>query len=264
MFGTKGFLCAAAKVEPIRLSERAAEATAFQAVEPSLLGHTKHGSEEDISKRGNGRYQRWKNQRRSWFSAISNQVLGFAFTFWIGSLFVLMIALPSVLLAALYIIQQYSSPEISGPIFVMTVLIFLLPMFVCSIGFNYRLSPFQENRTLVADFTGGGTLWYLIQGSSPFFRLMVYEDALEVRFIFHRFLIPFDRMDDLPNKLGFFSPVSIVISGFLIKSDLPGVPSRIRFNKGFQTIKVLQRVNETRNAYLNGPFCRPNSGVWSR
>ncbi len=71
-------------------------------------------------------------------------------------------------------------------------------------GYNYRASPFQHNRRLRAAFTGGGSIFlfkFLFNGSWPFFRLMVYEDALEVRVMFHRFLVPFGKMDPAFMKL---------------------------------------------------------------
>jgi len=66
--------------------------------------------------------------------------------------------------------------------------------------------------------------------------------ALEVRLMFHRFLVPYEKMEDLPEKIGFFT------AGLLIRSDLPGVPSRIRFS-GFGMKKILQVVNDARADY---------------
>lgn len=97
------------------------------------------------------------------------------------------------------------------------ILVFVLPTL-----YNFVPSPFQERRRLVTSFTGGGSI-YLFSGSWPFFRLLVYADGLEIRVMFHRFFVPYDRMDELPQKVGFFS------RGLLVRSDLSGVPSRIRF-----------------------------------
>jgi hypothetical protein len=72
---------------------------------------------------------------------------------------------------------------------------------------------------------------------------MVYEDGVEVRVEFHRLFIPYNKMADLPNKIGFFG------RGVLIKSDLPGVPSGIRFS-GFGMKKILIVLNEMRNKSL--------------
>jgi hypothetical protein len=115
--------------------------------------------------------------------------------------------------------------------------IFLVPTL-----FNYFPSPFRQNRKLVAAFTGGGSI-FLFHGSWPFFRLMVYEDALEVRVEFHRFLIPYEKMEDIPGKVGFFS------LGMEIRSDLPDVPSSIRFG-GFGLKKIVRTVCDARNSFL--------------
>jgi len=66
----------------------------------------------------------------------------------------------------------------------------------------------------------------------------------EIRVMFHRFFIPYDKMEDLPDKIKFFS-----LGGILFKSDLPGVPSRIRFN-GRSSKKILEFVNERKRKFL--------------
>jgi len=125
--------------------------------------------------------------------------------------------------------------------FVIFPVLFLF-LFIGPTIFNYLSSPFQAERTLIASFTGGGSI-YLFHGSVPFFRLLVYNNALEVRVMFHRYLVPYDKMDAPPDKIGFFS------SGLLIKSDLPGVPSSIRF-AGLGMKKILQTVNAARDEFL--------------
>lgn len=157
------------------------------------------------------------------------------FPFGIMVTFPLLIAVPLLLM---FVAQKYAGPEALGVLF---PIVFLF-IFVGPTIFNYLSSPFEVNRRLVASFTGGGSI-FLFNGSWPFFRLMVYDDALEVRVMFHRFLIPFDKMDDIPSKVGFFT------SGILIKSDLPEVPSRIRYS-GFGMKKVVQVVNEARGAFV--------------
>lgn len=144
----------------------------------------------------------------------------------------------AVLLLLMFVMEKYAGPDSIGLIFPFVFLfIFLGPTI-----FNYLPSPFQKNRRLLGSFTGGGSI-FLFHGSVPFFRLMVYDDALEVRVMFHRFLIPYDRMEDIPNKIGFFS------TGILIKSDLPDVPSSIRFG-GFGMKKIVRVVNEARTAFV--------------
>ncbi len=148
--------------------------------------------------------------------------------------FLLLIGPPMLLVIA---VQRYAGLEAMGVMIPFVVLI----IFTVPPIFNYLPSPFQQHRKLIASFTGGGSI-YLFNGSWPFFRVMVYEDALEVRFMLHRFLIPYDRMDDIPDTVGFFS------TGILIRSDLPDVPSRIRFS-GFGMKKIAQTMHDARRAF---------------
>ena len=141
-------------------------------------------------------------------------------------------------LIPVFIAQSYWGPEVFALLFPVG----FLALFVGPVIFNYRTSPFQRHRHLVAAFTGGGSI-FLFHASWPFFRLLVYEDALEVRVEFHRFLIPFEKMADTPAKVDFFT------AGLLIQSELPGVPGRIRFSS-FGLRKIARVVYETRRAFL--------------
>jgi len=143
-----------------------------------------------------------------------------------------------ILLLLIFILERYFGPGVIPYVFMsMFPLIFLGPLV-----YNYIPSRFQKERKVVASYTGGGSI-LLFHGSWPFFRLVVYEDGVEVRVEFHRFFIPYNKMADLPNKIGFFS------RGVLIRSDLPGVPSGIRFS-GFGMKEILKVLNEMRNKYL--------------
>lgn len=145
-----------------------------------------------------------------------------------------------IFLLTMFVAEKYAGPDfmpfLFGPFF---LLIFLGP-----VSYNLFPSSFQEKRDVTASFTGGGSI-FLFHGSWPFFRLLVYKDGLEVRFMFHRFFIPYDKMDEIPDKIGFFN------RGILIRSDLPDVPSGIRFS-GFGMKKIIEVVNETRSKYLAG------------
>lgn len=149
--------------------------------------------------------------------------------------FPLLIAVP---LLGMLAINKYAGPQYDAILFpgVFAVL-FLGPTI-----FNYLPSPFERRRTILKAYTGGGSI-YLFHGSWPFFRLILYRDALEVRVMFHRFLIPFDKMGEIPNKVSFFT------TGLLIQSDLPGVPSSIRFS-GFGMKSILEAVQMTRKEFL--------------
>jgi hypothetical protein len=156
------------------------------------------------------------------------------FPFGIFGTFALLIAVP---LVTFFIIEKYYGPE---KIAFMFMPIFLFA-FLSPVLYNLISSSFQRERNLVSSYTGGGSI-FLFHGTWPFFRLMIYKDGIEIRVMFHRFFIPYNKMDDLPDKIGFFS------RGILIKSNLPDVPSGIRF-QGFGMKKILEVVNENRNKF---------------
>lgn len=158
------------------------------------------------------------------------------FPFGIFGTFALLIAIP---LVTFFIVEKYYGPE---KIAFMFMPIFLF-VFLTPVLYNLIPSSFQRERSLISSYTGGGSI-ILFHGTWPFFRLMIYKDGIEIRVMFHRFFIPYDKMDDLPEKIGFFS------RGILIKSNLPDVPSGIRF-QGFGMKKILEVVNENRNKIMD-------------
>lgn len=141
-------------------------------------------------------------------------------------------------LLAIFILQKYFGPAAAACVFFPILIL----IFFGSVVYNYVPSCFQRERSVVASYTGGGSI-LLFHGSWPFFRLIVYEDGVEVRVEFHRFFIPYDKMGAIPSKIGFFN------RGLLIQSDLPGVPSSIRFN-GFAMKKILNALDEMKRKYL--------------
>jgi hypothetical protein len=148
--------------------------------------------------------------------------------------FAILLGIPMI---GVMLAQKYANPAAFGFLFAAVFLI----IFLGPALYNHVPSSFEQARTVGASYTGGGSL-FLFNGSWPFFRLLVYDDGVEVRVMFHRFFIPYDKMKDLPEKIKFFS------TGILFKSDLPGVPSRIRFY-GFSSKKILAVVKERRNRY---------------
>jgi hypothetical protein len=152
--------------------------------------------------------------------------------------FLLWIAVP---LFVIMMIMEFMGPEAMA----MTFPPFFLIMFFGPIIYNRFQSPFEteRGRILVSSYTGGGSI-YLFNGSWPFFRLLVYKDGVEIRIMFQRYFIPYDKMDDIPDKIGFFS------GGMLFKSNLPGVPSSIRFYK-LGMNKIAKVINEARAEYLS-------------
>ena len=159
------------------------------------------------------------------------------FPFGILGAFALLIAIP---LISFFTIEKFGDPKQTAFMFMPTFLfIFLAP-----VAYNFLPSSFQKQRNPIESFTGGGSI-FLFSGTWPFFRLIVYKDGLEIRVMFHRFFIPYDKMEDFPEKIGFFS------RGILIKSNLPSVPSGIRF-QGFGMKRVLEIVTQNRTIFRKG------------
>lgn len=173
------------------------------------------------------------NQRE--VSASNKQYKDSPFPFGIIGTFAIMMA---VFMVAILFVEKLGGPELIPYVFLPAFFI----MFFGPVIYNTFPSSFQKERSIVRSFTGGGSI-SLFHGSWPFFKLMVYHDGLEIRAMFHRYFIPYDKMDNIPDKVGFFN------RGLLIKSDLPDVPSGIRFS-GFGMKKIVEVVNETRNNYL--------------
>ncbi len=88
--------------------------------------------------------------------------------------------------------------------------------------YNYVPSPFQKQRKTRHVATGGGSIFFL-NGTWPFFRLLVYADGIEIRFFLHAWFIPYTKLESISLSRNFIS------KALLICSDLPKVPSRIRF-----------------------------------
>lgn len=122
----------------------------------------------------------------------------------------------------------------------------LLPLFVIAfvlpIYYNTRPSVFEKEHVLIESWVGGGSMMWFY-GQWPLFKLLVYKDGLEVRVYFHCYFIPYDKMDEPSEESAFFNV------GVLIKSDLPEVPSRIRFGQ-VRAKNVLDFVKTQRSKYL--------------
>lgn len=159
------------------------------------------------------------------------------FPFGILGTFALLITVP---LISFFAVEKFVDPKQMAFMF-MPIFLFI---FFAPVVYNLFPSPFQKQRNPVTSFTGGGSI-FLFNGTWPFFRLIVYNDGLEIRVMFHRFFIPYDKMDDIPEKVGFFN------RGILIKSNLPDVPSGIRY-QGFGMKRIVEVVTQNRNRFFNG------------
>jgi hypothetical protein len=120
----------------------------------------------------------------------------------------------------IYLNSKFSSGDgrVMGPeTLVLFIIIFLAPVL-----YNYKKSRFEKTRHAVKTRMGGGSVG-LLHGTVPFFKLLIYPDALEVRIFFHAYLIPYKQMQGAPEQSGTLS------RGLTIRSHLPGVPKKIVF-----------------------------------
>ena len=71
------------------------------------------------------------------------------------------------------------------------LLIIFLAVFVGPLIYNKKASSFEHGRTVVDKYDGMG----LIQGlRGAFFRLIAYEDGLEIRAFYHCYFIPYNHI----------------------------------------------------------------------
>jgi len=146
--------------------------------------------------------------------------------------------LMACVMVPLFVMQNYYGMESFSIIFIPGFMV----IFFGPVVYNAIPSTFQKSRNVIVTFIGGGSI-FMFNGSVPFFKLLVYKDGLEIRVMLHRFFIPYDKMEDIPEKSGFFS------RGILIKSNLPGVPSSIRF-AALGTKRAVERIRNARDEYL--------------
>lgn len=118
------------------------------------------------------------------------------------------------------------------------ILIIIIFMFVVMPIYNYFPSPFQKARKIVRSFTSQSNIHY-----SPFSRVLLYRDGLEIRGFFKSIFITYDLIKSVENDTGFLSDGSTTI-----KHQLKNVPSKITFSKISK--KDFNAIGELRDKYL--------------
>ena len=132
--------------------------------------------------------------------------------------------------------------ENNSAIFGLSFLFLFSFLFFGPIWYNTLPSKFEKIRNKITEFKGGGSI-HLINGSWPFFKLIIYKDGVELRVVFNRFFIPYQMIKSVKKKFFIF--------GISIISDVKGVPSTINFSSSSNK-KVLELINTYKNAYLEG------------
>lgn len=110
------------------------------------------------------------------------------------------------------ILKQQNLEQGGGIILLISILVLLVgPIF-----YNKRVSRFERERTPVKTIDHFG----IIQGlRGAFIRLLLYDDGLEIRAYYHRYYIPFEKIDGV-------SIERILLSGrrINIKTIIKGAP----------------------------------------
>ena len=99
------------------------------------------------------------------------------------------------------------------PLFIIFVVLLVGPMI-----FIRKQSRFEQDKKVIAAYNGIGTIQGL-RGVS--FRLRIYERGFELRAFYHRYYIPFQRIDSILIQKGLF------INRMDIVSDIDGIPEYI-------------------------------------
>ena len=79
-------------------------------------------------------------------------------------------------------------------------------------------SPFQRDKTILITYDGIGTMQGL---RGALFRLILYEEGIEIRAFYHRYYIPFEKIKNIVIEKGYISKT------FNIDSEIKGVPKTI-------------------------------------
>jgi hypothetical protein len=120
-----------------------------------------------------------------------------------------------------YILKMTGGEDGRASMFPLFPLLFIV-VFFAPVLYNLKKSIFEKTRKVLKTRIGGGSIG-LFQGTAPFFKMLIYDDAIEVKVFFHSYLIPYDRMEEAPHTVG------TLFRGLIIRSDLPGVPAKINF-----------------------------------
>ena len=84
---------------------------------------------------------------------------------------------------------------------IILLIIFVLLVLV-PVLYNRKKSPFEKNRVILEKYDGAGN----IQGlRGALFRLIIYEEGIEIRAFYHRYYIPFKEMTKVEIEKGLIS-----------------------------------------------------------
>jgi len=114
-----------------------------------------------------------------------------------------------------YFLKDYETFPQSGGIILLIIFVFLL---LLPVPYNRRKSPFEKNRVVLGKYDGIG----VIQGlRGALFRLIVYEEGIEIRAFYHRYYIPYETIKKVIIEDRYFS------KRLTIDTEIAGVPDYI-------------------------------------
>ncbi len=134
----------------------------------------------------------------------------------IGASFILalVVMLSASAILGLFLSDKIDSPQLGG-VFLLFIFLVLL---VGPIFYNRKESRFERERFVLKRYDGIG----IIQGlRGALFRLLVYEKGIEIRAFYHRYYIPFDRMNSASIEEGYFNGRLNIVTG------IDGIPDYI-------------------------------------
>ncbi len=140
--------------------------------------------------------------------------------------FITTLIIPTVILKDLYFIVLF-----------LGIIVFFFLLVIS----NYVGSPFQSGRRLITTIDGGGGD-AVVEASMPFYRLLVYEDGIEIRGFFQCYFIPYDKITGIRKS-------KLLGSAVEIRSKAPDVPESITF-ASFHTGKIISMINRYKSITL--------------
>lgn len=126
----------------------------------------------------------------------------------------LVVMLSASAILGLFLSDKIDFPQLGG----VFLLIIFLVLLVGPIFYNRKESRFERERFVLKRHDGIGILQGL---RGALFRLLVYEKGIEIRAFYHRYYIPFDRINSASIEEGYFNCRLNIVTG------IDGIPDYI-------------------------------------
>jgi hypothetical protein len=141
------------------------------------------------------------------------------------------------------VLSLYFYPPISkyGTIWFLFIIVVLV---LIPIIRNKRKSIFEQNRIVLYKYDG-------LERQMYFFRLIVYEDGIEIRAFYNTYFIPFDEIKDIRTEAKYFTLVRFG-KGLTIETGIEGLPDYIEALQNVDEFSkiaelIIKKYNERKN-----------------